>query len=91
MVRAIQAQRASDCNAEVWNPFAAIAGTPPGGTTTDNGFSAACGITSATAPTSLLVGQTDVPNTLLLVGLSRSVWKHYVWRVCSGFCREHHG
>ena len=72
MVRAIQAQRASDCNQEIWNPFATIIGTPPGGSaTTVKGFSAGCGITSADAPTSLSVGQTDVPNTLLLVGRSR--------------------
>ena len=42
MVRAIQAQRASDCNAEIWNPYVIAKGTPPGGTaiTADTGFTA---------------------------------------------------
>ena len=88
MVRAIQAQRASDCNQEVWNPFAAIVGTPPGesSATTVKGFTAACGITSVSAPTSLKVGQTDVPNTLLLVGLSRFGSATY-----GGFARDSAG
>ena len=42
IVRAIQAQRAVDCNQETWNPFAHIKGTPPGRTAiTTDGFSCA--------------------------------------------------
>ena len=43
IVRAIQAQRSSDCNQEIWNPWAHINGKPPGETadTGTNGFTAA--------------------------------------------------
>ena len=44
MVRAIQAQRSSDCNQETWNPYAYIKGTPPGTTTAlgNSGFGPDC-------------------------------------------------
>ena len=46
MVRAIQAQRANDCNQEIWNPFASISvGAPPGAASTvsiDDGFTDDC-------------------------------------------------
>ena len=72
MVRAIQAQRANDCNSEVWNPYVTVKGTPPGATTevADAGFtSAKC--TPAAVATAHMVGQTDVPSTLKQVAVSR--------------------
>ena len=44
IVRSIQAQRANDCNQEIWNPWARIEGTPPGasGATGNEGFTANC-------------------------------------------------
>ena len=89
MVRAIQAQRASDCNQEIWNPWFTHIGTPPGATaeTTRAGFtSGSCGITSTSAPTSLKVGNTDVPSALLSVAHSRFENTTY-----GGFARDAQG
>ena len=86
IVRAIQAQRAADCNAEIWNPFAHIAGTPPGGSAiTSNGFTTACTVTSGTAVGDR-VGQTDIPTTLKTVALSRFGSTAY-----GGFARDSNG
>ena len=73
IVRAIQAQRANDCNREVWNPFAHIAGTPPGASSTQNtnGFGTGCGITATSPHPAVTVGQTEVPSTLLGVAVKR--------------------
>ena len=87
MVRAIQAQRASDCNAEIWNPYAFIKGTPPGvGATalTASGFSVAC-FASATV-TDIHIGQTDSPGTLVTVAKSRFGNATY-----GGFARDANG
>ena len=89
MVRAIQAQRSSDCNQGIWNPWFTHIGTPPGATaeTTRAGFtSGSCGITSTSAPTSLKVGNTDVPSTLLSVAHSRFENVTY-----GGFARDAQG
>ena len=65
MVRAIQAQRASDCNQEIWNPFASIAsGTPPGSPSAAivDGFTATCADnTTVTVPET--IGNTVTPST----------------------------
>ena len=89
MVRAIQAQRANDCNQEIWNPWVTHIGTPPGATaeTTRAGFtSGSCGVTSTSAPTSLKVGNTDVPSALLSVAHSRFENTTY-----GGFARDAQG
>ena len=73
MVRAIQAQRASDCNQEIWNPFASIAsGTPPGSpsATIVDGFTATCA-DNATVTVPETIGNTVTPSTLAEVAKSR--------------------
>ena len=72
MVRAIQAQRASDCNQEIWNPFASIdSGSPPGSTVTiTDGFTSDCAEDS-NPPVPELIGNTDTPMTLAIVAASR--------------------
>ena len=88
IIRAIQAQRASDCNAEIWNPYVIAEGTPPGTTTAlaATGFTA----TSKCAPTAAdadhKVGQTDVPSTLKQVSFSRVALTTY-----GGFARDARG
>ena len=83
MVRAIQAQRASDCNAEIWNPYVIGVGTPPGGTAlAAAGFTAAKCI-GASATTAHMIGQTDVPSTLREVTFSRVAITTY-----GGFARD---
>ena len=87
MVRAIQAQRANDCNQEIWNPFADIIGTPPGATTgvTTNGLtSGTC--SPAAAADAFKVGQTDMPSTLKIVAVSRLANPTY-----GGFARDARG
>ena len=89
IVRAVQAQRAADCNQEIWNPWATHIGTPPGASaeTSRAGFtSSSCGITSLTAPDSLRVGNTDVPSTLLSIAHSRFENTTY-----GGFARDAQG
>ena len=79
MVRAIQAQRANDCNQEIWNPFVHIAGTPPGATGTpvpNSGFQD--GPTTCmpgTAGTDHMIGQTDLPTTLESLGSDSRPWR----------------
>ena len=87
VVRAIQAQRATDCNQEIWNPWARIDGTPPGASsdTSRDGFTAACDISSA-ADTTARVGQTDAPRTLVVVAASRFGSATY-----GGFARDANG
>ena len=85
MVRAIQAQRASDCNAEIWNPYVITKGTPPGSILAAlpvAGFTGGQCI-GADADTAHMVGQTDVPSTLREVTFSRVVLKTY-----GGFARD---
>ena len=77
IVRAVQAQRAADCNQETWNPYARIAGTPPGGTAqTTAGFEATkCATAPATAPavaTPLVIGNTSTPQTLTNLAAQRT-------------------
>ena len=86
MVRAVQAQRASDCNQEIWNPYADIAGTPPGSTAiATNGLtSGTC--SPATADLDFKVGQTDMPSTLKIVAVSRLANTTY-----GGFARDARG
>ena len=89
IVRAIQAQRSTDCNQEIWNPYAHIIGVPPGATATSgnvdsNGYSAAC-VASATA-TAVRIGQTDAPSTLVTVAVSRFGNATY-----GGFSRDSNG
>ena len=64
IVRAIQAQRATDCNQETWNPYARIKGTPPGTSSeeTDAGFEDGCAADAGDSP--ILIGNTDTPQTL---------------------------
>ena len=84
IVRSIQAQRAADCNQEVWNPYAHIAGTPPGGTAiTTNGFLAACADVAGTPPVGILIGNTDTPQTLANLAKSRAANTTY-----GGFARD---
>ena len=71
MVRAIQAQRPKDCNQEIWNPYAYIKGTPPGGTAiTASGFSATCANATVVA-VPMQIGNTDTPKTLANLAASR--------------------
>ena len=89
MVRAIQAQRASDCNQEIWNPLATHIRAQPGETaeTTLVGFtSAGCGITSTSAPSGLRVRNTEIPTTLLSIARSRLQESTY-----DGFARDAEG
>ena len=70
VVRAIQAQRATDCNADIWNPMAKVYADPDASSPTAAGFtSATC--TPAAAATAFSIGQTDVPTTLKDVAVSR--------------------
>ena len=70
MVRAIQAQRASDCNQEIWNPFARIGGTPPGGAAvTAAGFEDACAADGGSPV--VVIGNTDPPQTLVNLAAQR--------------------
>ena len=87
VVRAIQAQRASDCNQEIWNPYAEIAGLPPGASValSSNGLtSGTCA--PATAPAAFLIGQTDMPSQLKTVAVSRLDNATY-----GGFARDAQG
>ena len=71
IVRAIQAQRAVDCNQETWNPFAHIKGTPPGRTAiTTDGFSAPCA-SNANPIVPATIGNTETPTTLANLAKSR--------------------
>ena len=82
MVRAIQAQRAADCNAEIWNPFAYIDGTPPGGgnAVSGDGF---VDCTDNDVATLEQIGNTDMPTTLESVAISR-----YSNSTYGGFARD---
>ena len=89
MVRAIQAQRASDCNQEVWNPFVQVTGTPPGGTVvvSNSGFQngpATC--MPSTAGDDHMIGQTNLPTTLDNVAQTRGWQSAY-----GGFARDASG
>ena len=86
IIRAVQAQRAADCNAEVWDPFAitnvgsladADSGVVHGFTTN----SATACLLNAAAPYGA-VGVTDIPTTLGNVAFSRIDVKSY-----GGFAR----
>ena len=72
MVRAIQAQRANDCNAEVWNPFAFIEGDPPGSgnDVSGDGFDE-CSPALTAVDDPFMIGQTNMPSTLKIVSSSR--------------------
>ena len=71
MVRAVQAQRASDCNQEIWNPYAYIKGTPPGGAAiTTSGFGPDCSNATVVAAAKK-IGNTDTPKTLANLAASR--------------------
>ena len=87
IVRAIQAQRSSDCSQEIWNPWARIDGQPPGESsdTGNDGFTAACDVASATDD-EIRVGQTDAPRTLVVVAVSRFGDDTY-----GGFARDANG
>ena len=89
MVRAIQAQRASDCNQEVWNPFASIStGSPPGsgGASIGDGFVSCANDLSSTPPSPETIGNTDTPMTLAQVAASRLPSSTY-----GGFARDAQG
>ena len=96
IIRAIQAQRAADCNQETWNPYVAIAaGVPPGGvptgsTTPADGFTTGV---CATAPAASgddaaksTIGNTEVIQTLANVAGSRVANATY-----GGFARDAEG
>ena len=84
MVRAIQAQRASDCNAEIWNPYVIGKGTPPGGSAiAEIGFTASTCAPTAADTAGHMIGQTDVPSTLKEVSFSRVALHTY-----GGFARD---
>ena len=84
IVRSIQAQRAADCNQEVWNPFAHIEGTPPGGEEIDtNGFTSDCADVAGDPPVGILVGNTYTPQTLANLAKSRADSSTY-----GGFARD---
>ena len=87
IVRAVQAQRAADCNQEVWNPFASIDdGVPPGGlagATLVDGFTAYCADVAATPPVGILIGNTNTPQTLANLAKSRAGNATY-----GGFARD---
>ena len=74
-IRIIQAQRSRDRNREVWNPFVHVPGIPPGADATSDvsssGFKDGCGARGAPQPTSVTVGQTDVPSAFLAVAVAR--------------------
>ena len=82
MVRAIQAQRAADCNQEVWNPFVNIQGQPPGGggSVDDDGFFACA---DDDVDTIDQIGNTEPPKTLDSVAASRHESTTY-----GGFARD---
>ena len=71
IVRAIQAQRANDCNQEIWNPYVRIIGTPPGATgpTTTAGFELDCAQEIDDPPA--IIGNTGTPQTLANVAALR--------------------
>ena len=87
MVRAIQAQRANDCNAEVWNPFALIEGDPPGSgnDVADDGFDE-CSPVVADVDDAFPIGQTNMPSNLKGVASSRVGSSTY-----GGFARDSAG
>ena len=74
IIKAIQAQRAADCNAEVWSPVIELAG-----------FTATKCVTAGTAtvPAKGTVGVTDLPSTLASVAASRIANATY-----GGFSRD---
>ena len=77
IIRAIQAQRASDCNQEVWNPFTRSRGTPPGapGLLGWSGFEADCAASETGSPptvTAIPIGNTDTPQTLANLAAQRT-------------------
>ena len=87
IVRAIQAQRAADCNREVWNPHAITnVGTTAlpstGGAAIGFAAPAAAECMQATAAPFGVVGVTDIPTTLGNVAHSRVAVKTY-----GGFAR----
>ena len=89
MVRAIQAQRASDCNQEIWNPYVITSGKPPGSTAAAlpvAGFTASTCAPLAADTAGHMVGQTDMPSTLKQVSFSRVGLKTY-----GGFARDASG
>ena len=91
IIRAVQAQRAADCNQEIWNPYAAIKGTPPGATVdAASGFTDSCATEgggagglwrSADVPAN--VGNTTTPTTLAQLAASRFASDTY-----GGFARD---
>ena len=85
IVRAVQAQRAADCNQETWNPFAFIEGSPPGGgnDVSGDGF-ADC--TDNDPDTTDQIGNTDIPTTLESLAISR-----YGNSTYGGFARDASG
>ena len=90
MVRAIQAQRANDCNQEIWNPYAQIIGQPPGGGTNvaNSGFQTGprtC--LPATAGADFLIGQTNLPSILESLAQTR-LWQNPTY---GGFARDASG
>ena len=83
IIRAVQAQRAADCNQEVWNPYAHIKGTPPGGTAlTASGFGSDCSNATVVAA-AMKIGNTDTPKTLANLAASRQASDTY-----GGFARD---
>ena len=90
MVRAVQAQRASDCNQEIWNPYAQIIGQPPGGGTNvaNSGFQTGSSVClPGTAGADFLIGQTNLPSTLESLAQTR-VWQNPTY---GGFARDASG
>ena len=87
MIRAVQAQRANDCNAEVWNPFAFIEGDPPGSGSDvgGDGFDE-CSPALADVDDPFMIGQTNMPSTLKIVSSSRVASGTY-----GGFARDSSG
>ena len=85
IVRAIQAQRASDCNVEVWNPYADFTGQPPGGGA-DVGTNGFFDCADNDADTILQIGNTEPPTTLDSLAASRHESVTY-----GGFARDASG
>ena len=85
IVRAVQAQRATDCNQETWNPYAFIDGNPPGGgnDVSGDGFE---DCTDDDADTTDQIGNTDMPATLESLAISR-----YGNSTYGGFARDASG
>ena len=97
IVKSIQAQRAADCNAEVWNPAAQIkAYVPPGGTAiAASGFTSDCATEGSGSGTPKAwegtevpadVGNTTMPTTLASIAASR-----YGSDTYGGFARDSGG